>query len=171
MPKGLKMETAVKGYRTNYGLSDQVRAVALKKYVQPAIRAGKTRISVAARDLMDDLRPRGFPNKNWHQLCSAIQAEKFLRANGLEIEGVDGPPSKTSSTVVVHFRVAGASESGIENPPNEQVVVAPTDETPEEWARRLTGKLDGLLKEELKEYGGGEAFIRWVRGYDEDDAA
>jgi|HubBroStandDraft_1064217.scaffolds.fasta_scaffold388085_1 hypothetical protein len=165
------METAVKGSRTNYGLSDQVRAVALKKYILPAIRVGKTRISVSARDLMDDLRQRGFPDKNWHQICSAIQAEKFLRANGLEIEGVDGPPSKTSSTVVVHFRVAGAGTSGIEILHNEHVVVVPADETPEEWAHRLTGKLNGLLKEELKEFGGGEAFIRWVRGYDEDHAA
>jgi hypothetical protein len=165
------METAVKGSRTNYGLSDQVRAVALKKYILPAIRVGKTRISVSARDLMDDLRQRGFPDKNWHQICSAIQAEKFLRANGLEIEGVDGPPSKTSSTVVVHFRVAGAGTSGIEILHNEHVVVVPADETPEEWAHRLTGKLNGLLKEELKEVGGGEAFIRWVRGYDEDHAA
>jgi hypothetical protein len=26
------------------------------------------------------------------------------------------------------------------------------------------------LKEELAEYGGGEAFLRWVRGYDEEEA-
>lgn len=42
------------------------------------------------------------------------------------------------------------------------------EETPEEWAHRLTGKLFGLLKEELAEYGGGEAFLRWVRSEDED---
>jgi hypothetical protein len=28
----------------------------------------------------------------------------------------------------------------------------------------------GLLKDELAEYGGGEAFLRWVRGYDEEEA-
>jgi hypothetical protein len=44
-------------------------------------------------------------------------------------------------------------------------------ETPEAKALRLTEKLRGLLKEELAEYGGGEAFLRWVRGYDEEDAA
>ena len=44
-------------------------------------------------------------------------------------------------------------------------------ESSAEWAERLTGKLSGLLKEELAAYGGGEAFIRWVRGHDdgEDD--
>jgi hypothetical protein len=43
-------------------------------------------------------------------------------------------------------------------------------ETPEQWAHRLTGRISGILKEELGEYGGGEAFLRWVRGYDEEDA-
>ena len=48
--------------------------------------------------------------------------------------------------------------------------VNPPVETPEAWAFRLTEKMRGLLKEELAEYGGGEAFLRWVRGYDEDEA-
>jgi hypothetical protein len=165
------MQATGKRSGTNFGLSDQVRQVALKNYVQPAIQAGRVRISVAARDLMADLRPRGFPDKNWHQICSAIQAEKFLRANGLEIEGIDGPPSKTSSTVVVHYRVAGASETAVESAPIAQQGDTATGETPEEWAHRLTQKICGLLKEELAEYGGGEAFLRWVRGYDEEDAA
>ena len=90
----------------NYGLSDQVRAVALKKYVQPAILAGKMRFSVSVRDLMQHLRADGFPERNWPQVCTAIQAQKFLRENGLEIEGVDGPPMKQSPTVVVRYQVA-----------------------------------------------------------------
>ena len=45
---------------------------------------------------------------------------------------------------------------------------AQTEESPEAWAERLTGKLYGLLKEELAEYGGGEAFLRWVRSEGED---
>jgi hypothetical protein len=139
--------------------------------LEPAIRAGRTRISVSARDLMDELRPMGFPDKNWHQVCSAIQAEKFLRANGLEIEEVDGPPSKTSSTVVVHFRLTGARESGIEKAPGERSDDASPNETPEEWAHRVTGKLFGLMKDEFAAFGGGEAFLRWVRSEDEDEAA
>jgi hypothetical protein len=42
------------------------------------------------------------------------------------------------------------------------------EETPEAWAHRLTGKLYGLLKEEMAACGGGEAFLRWVRSEDED---
>ena len=169
--EGIQMQETPKPVKTNYGLSDQVRSVALNKYVQPAIRAGKTRISVAARDLMDDLRPHGFPDKNWHQICSAIQAEKFLRANGLEIEGVDGPPSKTSSTVVVHYRIAGSGGASFEKTPSGQGVAVGGGETPEEWAHRMTGKLSGLLKEEFAAFGGGEAFLRWVRSEDEEDEA
>jgi hypothetical protein len=119
---------------------------------------------------MNDLRPSGFPGNNWHQICSAIQAEKFLRENGLEIESVDGPPSKTSSTVVVHYRVVGTAEAS-SGKSDAQRMAAPTGETPEARALRLTEKLRGLLKDELAEYGGGEAFVRWVRGYDEEDAA
>jgi hypothetical protein len=126
---------------------------------------------------MRDLQADGFPSKNWPQVCTAIRAEKFLRANRLEIEGVDGPRSKMSSTVVVRYRVAPSaaqaptqeSASRQENSP-EGAVIDPNEETPEAWAFRLTEKMRGLLKEELAEYGGGEAFLRWVRGYDEDKA-
>jgi hypothetical protein len=46
----------------------------------------------------------------------------------------------------------------------------PADESPEARARRLGESLRGLLKEEMAEYGGAEGFIRWVRGYDEEDS-
>jgi len=152
-----------------YGLSDQVRAVAVKKYIHPAILAGKGQFSVAVRDLMEDLRAEGFPAKNWPQICTALRAEKFLRANGLEIEAVDGPPSKMSTTVVVRYRVANAKRQQDESEiPFIEAAGIPED--PSAKALRLTEKLRGLLKEELAEYGGGEAFLRWVRSEDEDDA-
>jgi hypothetical protein len=46
----------------------------------------------------------------------------------------------------------------------------PNGETPSERAFRLTEKMRGLLKEELAEYGGGEAFLRWIRSEEEDAA-
>jgi len=155
-----------------YGLSDQVSAVAEREHVLPAIRAGNPRFSIAVRDLMTALQPTGFPAKNWPQICSAIQAEKFLRVNGLEIESVEGPRSKQSSTVVVRYRI-------VDPKPQEQPAALPaggagpkaSQETPEEWAHRMTGKLFGLMKEEIAALGGSEAYLRWVRGYDEDEAA
>jgi hypothetical protein len=50
--------------------------------------------------------------------------------------------------------------------PNEEAA-HPNEETSVEWAERVTAKMSGLLKEEMTAYGGGDAFIRWVRGYDE----
>jgi hypothetical protein len=35
-------------------------------------------------------------------------------------------------------------------------------------AYRLTESLCGLLREEIAEHGGAEAFVRWVRSDDED---
>lgn len=155
----------------NHGLSDQVRAVALEKYVYPAIRAGKTQFSVAVRDLMQHLQAEGFPRKNWPQVCNALQAERFLRTHGLEIEGVDGPPSKMSTTVVVRYRIAdGTTQPGTKTKPLGGSEIAPPAEAPSARAFRLTERLRGLLKEELAEYGGGEAFLRWVRSEDEDAA-
>jgi len=155
----------------NIGLSDQVRAVAQARFVHPAVLAGKTRFSIPVKALLEDLQTQGFPSRNTPQVCTALQTAKFLRENGLEIEGIDGPPSKMSTTVVVRYRVAdrGAQSSGRESPPAGGRI-DPKDEDPSAKAFRLTEKLRGLLKAELAEYGGGEAFLRWVRGYDEEDA-
>jgi len=155
----------------NHGLSDQVRSVAADRFVQPALRAGKVRFSVAVRDLMQHLEPMGFPARNWPQICTAIQAEKFLRAYGIEIEAIDGPPKKQSSTVVITYRLARPqTQRRVETTPKQGELTAMRNETPEEWAHRMTGKLSGLLKDEIAAMGGSEAFFRWVRGYDEEDA-
>ena len=154
------------------GLSDQVRALARTKYVHPAMLAGKKQFSIPVKELLQHLELDGFPGRNTPQVCSALQTSKFLRENGLEIESVDGPPSKMSTTVVVRYRVANSGiESGIVRTGFGNEQSDPTDETPEQWAHRLTGKLFGLMKDEFAAFGGGEAFLRWVRSEDEDEAA
>jgi hypothetical protein len=115
---------------------------------------------------MNDLRDQGFPPKNWPQICTALQTSKFLRENGLEIEGVDGPPSKMSTTVVIHYRVAEAVRP---NMPSAAEAAGPEDESPEERTHRLVERLRGKLKDEIDAFGGSEALIRWVRGYDEEE--
>jgi hypothetical protein len=154
------------------GSSDLVRSVTVEKYVQPALAAGKRRFTVAVKDVMNDLQRRGFPAGNYPQVCTAIRTGKFLREQGLEIEKVDGPPSGLSTTVVFHYRVAD-SPSSADTAGGGPVSVTPIaedlrlDEDPRDRARRLMEGLRGLLKEELAEYGGGEAFIRWIRSDDE----
>lgn len=154
------------------GLSEKIRNLAEVRYVRPAIRAGRQQFSIRVRDLLNDLECEGKGGASrTPQVCSALQTAKFLNANGLEIEAVDGPPKKQSPTVVVHYRVRGNSLSSAEAQKSTGGPVVPSrSESPSERALRLTEKLRGLLKEELAEYGGGEAFLRWVRGYDEDAA-
>ncbi|MFZ1086753.1 MAG: hypothetical protein WAN35_17460 [Terracidiphilus sp.] len=155
----------------NYGLSDQVRAHAKARFVDPAILAGMKQFSITVKGMMKELEAEGFPKNHARQFCAALTSDKFLRANGLEIEGIDGPPSKESPTVVVRYRVVNTSMRPISR--EDSLTGGGIDlraETPSERAFRLTQKLRGLMKEELAEYGGGEAFLRWVRGYDEEEA-
>lgn len=154
-----------------HGSSDQVRAVALEKYVEPALRAGKRQFSVAVKDVLQDLVAQGFPPRNTPQVCTALRKETFLREHGIEIERVEGPPSQMSTTVVFHFRTAIPSEqSAVRGYPMEKTQKEPNEEEPSARAFRLTERLRGFLKEELAEYGGGEAFLRWIRSEDEDAA-
>lgn len=155
----------------NHGSSEQVRTVALEKYVGPALRAGRTQFSIAVKDLIQDLVAQGFPPSNTPQVCTALRKKEFLRAHGLEIEGIDGPPSKQSTTVVVRYYVADPkAHAELTGLPSEDKEAKRVEETPEEWAHRMTGKLFGLMKDEFAAFGGGEAFLRWVRSEDEDEA-
>jgi hypothetical protein len=147
-------------------LSEKVRAVALRKYVQPAKEAGKSEFSIAVKDLLkDDLDKTMFPGNRVPLVCSAITTRGFQRENGLEIIAIDGPKSKTSPTVVVHYRIAAEGQAErLESTLPE----TPIAEDSEARAYRLTEKLRGLLKEEIAAYGGAEGFMRWVRGHDEE---
>jgi hypothetical protein len=153
----------MEGMMKEYKLSDQVRTVARDRYVKPALRSGQTDFEIKVRNVLDDLVPLGFPTNNTPQICNALRSDKFLRENGLEITAVDGPPSKLSTTVVVHYRAVGTA-AGDRQTSGEQA-----NEDGAARAKRLTEGLRGLLKEELKEYGGAEGFVRWVRS-DEDAA-
>jgi hypothetical protein len=155
------------------GSSDLVRTVAVEKYVQPAILAGKTQFSVAVKDLMKDLLGKGFPAGNYPQVCTALRTGKFLRENGLEIEGIDGPPSGLSTTVVVRYRVADSNRQPVPSVPPSPFTESNQQpgELPAARAHRLFEGLRGLLKEELAEYGGGEAFLRWMRSEEDERTA
>lgn len=140
------------------GLSEYIRSIAQAKYVNPAIRRGDSRFSIRVRDLIADLQADGYPPSYTPQICSALQTRKFLLENRLEIEEVEGPPKKVSPTVVIRYRALG-NQGGSEGAAS----LTPSVEDPSDRAKRLTGKLRGILREEMLEYGGGEAFLRWVR--------
>lgn len=152
------------------GSSDQVREVAYELYVKPALHSGQLEFAIPVRPLLDELESKGFPRANVPQVCSAVQTSKFLRQHGLELQSVEGPPSKMSTTVVFHYRVASRPLSSVARPLVGAEAAAKMEEggeTSSERAARHAQKLKGLLKYELAQYGGGEAFLKWVRS-DED---
>lgn len=148
-------------------LADKVRAMALEKYVQPAKKAGSTEFSIAVKNLQKDLEADDFPLNYTPLVCNSIKTKSFQRENHLEIIGIDGPKSQTGTRVVVHYRVVDEEGAGVTGAPvskNRQ------NEAPKERAQRLTEGLRGLLRQELADKGGAEAFVRWVRSDDEDAA-
>jgi hypothetical protein len=152
--------------------SDRVREIVIEKYVKPALSAGNTKLSIRARDVLKDAEAtEDFPRGRTPLICNVLQSNKLLSEAGLELDCVEGPPSRQSRTVVVHYRVAKSDRNKSKlyggDSSREQDVL----EDPAERAKRLTEKLRGLLKQELAEYGGAEGFMRWIRSDEEDDAA
>ncbi len=58
---------------------------------------------------LQDLVAQGFPPGNIPQVCSALKERRSFVSTGFEIEGVEGPPSKMSTTVVFHYRAADSN--------------------------------------------------------------
>jgi hypothetical protein len=149
-----------------YGLSDQVRSVARDKYVLPAMHSGRTTFTIKVRSLLAELAPLGFPANSTPLVCNALRSERFLGENGLEIVDIEGPPSKLSTTVVMRYRLASSSKVKEEKQQPAMDQVDQQLENPAVRAKRLVDSLRGLLKEEMKEHGGAESFVRWIRSDD-----
>ena len=149
---------------TNY--ADQVRAIALQKYVKPAKQTGSTEFSIAVKDLLKDLEAVDFPRNYTPLVCNSIKTKGFQRENHLEITRIEGPKSQTGTRVVVHYRIVG-SETDTTAASHKQAFL---NEAPRERVQRLTEGLRGLLRRELADHGGAEAFLRWVRSDDKDAA-
>lgn len=147
-------------------LADKVRAIALEKYIEPAKKAGNTEFSIAVKDLLKDLERVDFPLNYTPLVCNSIKTKSFQRENHLKITRIDGPKSQTGTRVVVHYRVLEEKDSL----DHEVAFEDRQNEMPSERAQRLTEGLRGLLRQELAQRGGAEAFVRWIRSDDEDAA-
>lgn len=139
-------------------LTDRIRTFVMREYVAPARRAGKKRLTVRVRDVRDELGKHESMTGKSVVICQALQSKKFMEESSMLVESIDGPPSKLSPTVVMHYTLVETRQS--ESSP---ISTATLDESPEAWASRVTGKVWGLLREEIGSHGGAESFIRWVR--------
>lgn len=150
--------------RTDY--SNKIRTLAEHQYVVPARREGRRKFAIRVRDVLNTMVEReGLPRQNVPQVCSALRSpRKFLAPLGLEIEKVEGPPSQMSPTVVFHYRFLNQSkESG-----SNTVSADPEGEAARK-SKSPIARLRGLLKDEMAAYGGGEAFLKWLRTDPEKD--
>jgi len=108
---------------------------------------------------MEDAEAKGISTKQRvPAFCTSIQKASFLKENDLEVVSVDGPDSKLSTTVVVHYRMANGGASDLSTVSSNS-----STESPEERAFRLTEKLRGLMKDEIAAHGGAKGYLRWVR--------
>lgn len=146
-------------------MSNKIRDYAKDQYVNPARREGRKTFVIPVREVLDTLVQReGLPRQNVPQVCQALRSpRKFLDPLGLKIEKVDGPQKQTSTTVVFHYRFVGGG-------PSDQLTTAsPSARNGGNPPGSPISKIWGLLREELAEYGGGEAFLKWLRTDPEKD--
>jgi hypothetical protein len=133
-------------------LHEQIRELAEREFVARSRSAGKTEFVIAVRDLMAKAQAAGISTSGrTPAFCNAIRTLDFLDENGLEVSGVEGPQSKLSTTVVVHYRFRGVphSRAGLADLSS---VAAPDDPL-----MRLRGVLKGAMRE------GAAAFLQELR--------
>jgi hypothetical protein len=119
---------------------------------------------------MSAMEAQGFPKNHPRQFCTALKKQSFLREKGLRLDHTERSSAGRSDDgrhVVLHFTVDGRSESRVSTETTSETA---RQETAHERAVRLTEKLRGILKDELAEYGGGEAFLNWIRSEDDEAA-
>jgi hypothetical protein len=78
-------------------------------------------------------------------VCNVLRSEKFLRANNLELENIEGPPSKQGPNVVFTYRLKEGGAS------------------PAQTALSAFDSIYGIGKDVFAALGGGEAFLRRER--------
>jgi hypothetical protein len=134
-------------------LHDQIRGIAEHDFVDRSRSAGRQEFAIGVRDLMANARAAGLSTSGrTPAFCKAIQTTNFLDDNGLELLRVDGPQSKLSTTVVVHYRFRNPHEVGAgASDPRSRLNL------PEDPLLGLSGVLRGAIRE------GAAAFVRELR--------
>ncbi len=132
-------------------IADAIRSHVVDRYIEPARRRGEPAVTVAAGDVLRDMR---FRTKRAPAVCDALRARKFLREQALEVE-VEGPPSKRSTTTTFIYRLLGGPD------------------TAGRPARNGIRGLRGVGRETFAALGGGERWLRQERDsfHEADDEA
>jgi hypothetical protein len=133
--------------------SDQVRAYVRTHYITPARKAGASTVRVRAGEVHKALK---WDLRRVPQVCAALSTQKFLESANVELLQKNGPPSGQSTTVEFTFRLL-----------DEDKANRPLARTTSVSGQTQDGSgleaLYGILEEEFKALGGGEAFLRAER--------
>jgi len=142
-------------------LADEIRSIARTAFVIPAHRSSRMEFSIAVRELMNKAEASGISTvQRTPAFCTSIQTREFLQENALEILRVDGPASKRSTTVVVHYRFRGAADPPASSDGSARVIDRDHDPL-----MRLQGVLKGAMRE------GAAAFLHELRRDKENEQA
>jgi hypothetical protein len=129
---------------------DEIRRIAQQRFVAPAHNSCQREFSIPIRALIEQAETEGMSTaQRTPAFCTAIQTRKFLEANGLKVVGVDGPASKKSTTVVVHYVFDELVAPSFNSPDG-----APSTQDP---LLELSGILRGAIRE------GAAAFLQELR--------
>ena len=127
----------------NTNSAQEIRSFLAERYIKPARRRGEKRVTVVAGEVHRGLNlTNRVPN-----VCQVLESKKFREENRVEIEERSGPPSGMGTRMTYVYRLLDE-----EHPP-----VSTKDD--------LFEGLRGLLKDEFRKLGGGEAFLRNERAH------
>ena len=136
--------------------TDQTKEHVIATYVRPARLKGANVVQVRVGAVQKEL---GWTNRT-PSVFSTLSSKEFQREAGVElIEKRGGPPSGGPSTTVQFvYRILDGSTS--EKPSSREFRIIPNGAGLE--------KLYGILADEFKELGGGEAFLKAERNWGPD---
>ncbi|HEY4379209.1 MAG TPA: hypothetical protein VGN01_02620 [Acidobacteriaceae bacterium] len=133
---------------------DEIRRIATERFVNRARDSGQKRFSIPIKALIELAEVEGMSTKQrTPAFCTAIQTGKFLKAHGLRVESVDGPASKKSTTVVVHYVLDDVQEGQSQG----RATPSSGDDATRDPLLALRGVLRGAIRE------GAAAFLRELR--------
>ena len=124
------------------GLSEKVRQLAVKEYVEPARRKG-TGVVIPVGEIQRKLRQEGFPSGHIRQICTSLESSLFSQRSGLKLESPVGQPERVETVFRFHFTEAGA--------------MRPAASETEDPLLELAGVLRGAVRE------GAKAFLQQLR--------
>lgn len=125
-----------------YGLSEQVRRLAVKEYVEPARHKGM-HVVIPVGEIQEKLRREGFPSGHIRQICTSLESRLFSERFGLKMDNPAGQPERV--TTVFRFRFADGS------------IPRPAVHESEDPLLELAGVLHGAIRE------GAKAFLEEMR--------